>query len=479
MLQNKSTKYFSEISSFINSDEKSLSIIIQVIKGLNINRLKLGLAEYPQALYRKNDLIVTCLLFPVFSVDNICRYLGSSLQNHFLSAKDTLYRLKNNPLMNWRCFVYKVNKRILFSADQQFPSDNPRCIIIDDSDLAKTGRRIEHTGKIWSHSIGRTLLGYKALFLGYWDGKSFFGLDFSLHKEMGKNTERPFGLTTKQRKEQFKKTRSVQSPSKQRVDELMVNKIDNAITMIIRAFKQGILFDYVLTDSWFVNEKFMRVSLACGAHLLGMGKMGKTLYRFNDKQYSALQIIKILVRNKKSKRVKCLGMFVAEAQVSFGNIPLKLIYFKTSRNSKWHFLLTTDRSLKAVKAYQTYSIRWSIEVFFKESKQHFHLGKSQSRDFDGQIADTSLSMLQYNVFSLAKRIESYETLGGLFDETQKQALELTLWQRIWDMFLEIITLLAESIEIDPDKLMTNIITMENQKQNKLISIFQRTLINAA
>ena len=476
MLQSKSTKLISEISSFFSSEEKSLETIIKVIKGLNINRLKIGIEEFPQASYRKSDLLSLCLLFPVFSIENVRRYLGSTLQVSFLSEKDTLYRFKNNPLFDWRSLLYKLNRRIL---SHTVSDDSPKCLILDDTDFPKTGKKIEHVGRIHSHSPKGSLLGIKALVLGYWDGKSFFGLDFSLKKEQGKNEDRPFGLTKKEIKAQFKKKRVALTPGKQRVDELLVNKIDNGISLITRAYKRAIKFDYVLTDSWFVCEKFIQVALKCKANLLGMAKMGITLYCYNNKQLKAPQIIKSLVRDKKSKWVKCLRMYTAEARVTYNDVPLKLFFFKSSRKAKWHVILTTDCSLKAVRAYQIYSIRWSIEVFFKEGKQHFRLGKSQSRDFDAQIADTSLSLIQYNIFSLAKRIEAYETLGGLFEETQKKALELTLWQRIWELFIEISTLLAETFEIEPNEFMTKILAMENQKQNKLISIFQRTVSNAA
>ncbi|MDR2651119.1 MAG: IS4 family transposase, partial [Prevotellaceae bacterium] len=35
-------------------------------------------------------------------------------------------------------------------------------------------------------------------------------------------------------------------------------------------------------------------------------------------------------------------------------------------------------------------------------------------DFDAQIAATTLSILQYNLFSTVKRFESYESFGALF-----------------------------------------------------------------
>jgi len=87
-------------------------------------------------------------------------------------------------------------------------------------------------------------------------------------------------------------------------------------------------------------------------------------------------------------------------------------------------------------------------VFFKESKQFFCLGKSQSQDFDAQIADISIAMIEYNVFSLAKRFEAYETMGDLFEHSKQQAVELTISLRIWGFILELLRLIADLIDSD-------------------------------
>jgi len=128
--------------------------------------------------------------------------------------------------------------------------------------------------------------------------------------------------------------------------------------------------------------------------------------------------------------------------------------------------------------YEVYSIRWSIEVFFKEAKQHFGLGKSQSRDFDAQIADTTISILQYNIFSLAKRFVAYETSGELFRDAKDSIIELTVFQQIWEFFLEILNIISEVFEIEPDEIMEQFITSE-PNDNKLIRLLQYQLKNAA
>jgi len=60
----------------------------------------------------------------------------------------------NDSNMDWRSISYKLNLRLLktTSANSE-PQENKvaRCLIIDDTDLHKTGRCIEFLGRIYSH----------------------------------------------------------------------------------------------------------------------------------------------------------------------------------------------------------------------------------------------------------------------------------------------------------------------------------------
>lgn len=119
-------------------------------------------------------------------------------------------------------------------------------------------------------------------------------------------------------------------------------------------------------------------------------------------------------------------------------------------------------------AYKIYSTRWSVEVFFKESKQHLGLGKCQAQDFDAQIAATTLCMLQYNLLSVVKRFNYYETLGELFRAAQKDSLEITISEQIWLINTEIAAKLSEILDIDTEVFMQKIFS-ENQTLTKYLN----------
>lgn len=70
----------------------------------------------------------------------------------------------------------------------------------------------------------------KFLLMGYWDGKSFVPMNFSLHIEPGKTGRR--SLSTKELKRQYSKDRPEHCFSNNHIEELEVSKIEIALQMI-------------------------------------------------------------------------------------------------------------------------------------------------------------------------------------------------------------------------------------------------------
>jgi ribosomal protein L15E len=53
--------------------------------------------------------------------------------------------------------------------------------------IEKRGQKIERASRIWNRVRHATTFGYKLPTLGYYDGKGFVPIDFSLHWEKGEN----------------------------------------------------------------------------------------------------------------------------------------------------------------------------------------------------------------------------------------------------------------------------------------------------
>ena len=162
------------------------------------------------------------------------------------------YRFLEQDHIDWRKLVYRMSLRLLRRTGARSDSEGSlQCLIIDDTDLPKTGFKTELIGRIYSHVLHRSILGFKGLFLCHTDGKTQTMLDFSLHGEEGKNPEKIQGLTSKQRNARFCTVRDEKSVVNTRIREYKQSKIERSIEMVRHAMKKGKRFDYLLVDSWF------------------------------------------------------------------------------------------------------------------------------------------------------------------------------------------------------------------------------------
>ena len=108
-------------------------------------------------------------------------------------------------------------------------------------------------------------------------------------------------------------------------------------------------------------------------------------------------------------------------------------------------------------------MRWAIEVCFSEMKGLLRLGKCQCRNFSSQIASISLTLMQYNILSHIKRFEAYDTIGGLFDQTVNGAMELSVTERIWELILQVVAVIADLFSADEEEII-RMIAYNNQKK---------------
>jgi len=100
--------------------------------------------------------------------------------------------------------------------------------------------------------------------------------------------------------------------------------------------------------------------------------------------------------------------------------------------------------------------------FFTNYVSILNLGKSQSTDFDVQVADTTTVMVQYIFLSIKKRIESYQTLGKLFENTKAECLEIKLHQRLIALLIAILKIVEELFpEVDSQKMMARMLNDSN------------------
>jgi len=387
--------------------------------------------------------------------------------------KDIYYRALANQKMNWRNILLLFIKRYI-SLSNNFNSleDANKCLIFDDTDIEKTGRKIEGISKIYNHVSKTYIFGFKLLVAGYWDGSVFIPVDFSFHRENKNNKKQKYGLSKKESKHQKKTKRDHSLPVYKRFTELNSKKTDVLIEMFKRINKRQIRVDYILIDSWFTTmsliSRFLKVNK--DVNIIGMYKYNSKV-EFNGKQIS----IKQLRNNKKQlKRSRKHNFHYKEYVGKIDGVKVKIYLIRKGKNGAWHTILSTNTSLNFNAMMGIYNIRWTIEVFFKEAKQLLGLGESQSTNFDVQIAQTTITMIQYLLISLKFRQEAYETIGGLFTDVKQDFIEHKLNDRIMLAIVEILLVLDFLIEdFDIEVTIRNLIIYNDKFQFlNLLSTFK-------
>ncbi|SEM63417.1 hypothetical protein SAMN05216436_10652 [bacterium A37T11] len=210
MLQNKDTNRISEIKTEIGSQGDIVNRFLKWINFFEFKQVYKILNNCKEKGYSASDLIKILVLVPFTGKGSIFSFLGSSYGLLSGACKDSYYRLKKREYINWESFHMAFVRRfvkVVGKKGTKKSEKSPGFLIIDDSILPKTGKFMEGAGMLWDHAIHRLRLGYRLLVLGYFDGKSFLPVNFSLHREKGKKVMKPYGLDKSVFERQYGKER--------------------------------------------------------------------------------------------------------------------------------------------------------------------------------------------------------------------------------------------------------------------------------
>ena len=267
----------SELTKVLSVKEQAQEQLLVVIQALGIGKIVRNLKFEKVQGYALSSLFIALIIVRLWE-----KTIAGATSNHFHGlctvSKNTLYRTLLNARIDWRMLLTKITLRFhaILREHQVSTDEHDTCAILDDTTFQKSGIRIEGVSKVFDHVTHKFIYGMKCLTLALSDGKSCYPIDFSLHREKGKKKD--YGLTLKQRKEQFKEKRNAKNPDYARKAECDESKLEMAKRMLCHAVEHGINFKYVLADSWFTCESLIQaVRELCGGYL-GLGKCQSRSY---------------------------------------------------------------------------------------------------------------------------------------------------------------------------------------------------------
>jgi len=383
------------------------------------------------------ELFEVALAMPILVLGSVRSFFHSNFKRVQSVEKSSFYRFYQDSSFNWRNVLYAFNRQLVEKKRADAAGSFPTALIIDDSTIAKCGRKIEGVSMVYDHTSKRSVPGFKLLAMTWFNGSYNRFLDFALVAEK----------KIKQKGRQFSKKRDSKSAGFKRKGELKKDKITLAAEMLKRAVSKGFIPDYVLVDTWFTCAELINAvrGLSKGrVHFLGMVKHSRRKYTYEGQEYTLNELRKHLFKSRKRcTRFRSRYISVRCHLKNVGEV--RIFFSRFSGSKKWKALLTTDTELSYIKVIETYTLRWNIEVAFKETKQLLRLGKHQARDFDSQVAHTTAILIAHTIMISCKYHEDWQSLGELFRAVQSDYRELLTLEKLLALFEELLHSIAEQM----------------------------------
>lgn len=344
-------------------------------------------------------------------------------------GKDAAYLFLRATSFNWRRLLLDLGRKLFRVFDPLTAQERESVLIIDDSPYDRSRSKwVELLCRVWDHSTGRFLKGFRMLTVSWSDGKSCLPLDFALLSSSD----------PQKRLCESQKPMDKRCCAYQRRKEATVKATALLEPMIKRILSAGIRARYLLMDSWFTMPATV-AALASHIHVIGMVKKSPTIhYTFKGTRMDLMAIYRKLNKRRGRAKIKASAHVLVKDSVA-----AKLVFIQDRRKKDWLALLSTDTVLAEEDIIQIYGKRWDIEVFFKMAKQHLKLAKEiQCRDYDALIAHTSIVFMRYMFLTYQCRMETdHRSFGDLFYACCEEVSDISFIQALY----RILTLAARRL----------------------------------
>ena len=368
------------------------------------DRFRIGTLLHRCGVRKRHGHGVRSLTQAIFTLPFVGKnfFRGIVINKELPFGKDAAYQLLKGTTYNWRLLLLRLGQRLHSFFNRLTDEDREAVLIIDDSSYDRSrSKLVELLCRVYDHSTGRFLKGFRMLTVCWSDGVSCLPLDFSLLSS----------ADAKKRLCDSQKVLDKRCCAHQRRKEAIIKATGHLEAMVKRILSTGIQAQYLLMDSWYTMPAIV-TALAEHINVIGMvKKSSRIFYRYNGHSMDLMSIYGKL--KKRRGRAKILTSTLV--QLKDGRMA-KLVFVRDKRKKDWLALLSTDTTLSNADIVRIYGKRWDIEVFFKMAKQHLKLAKEiQCRDFDALIAHTSIVFMRYMFLVYQCRIETdHRTFGDLF-----------------------------------------------------------------
>jgi len=384
------------------------------------------------------NVLCALLVWPLLKVKSLhcfCCELCQILEGQV----SVLYDFLGREDLNWRGVASQLARQIDRAND--LGARAQRAFVVDDTSQARTGRKVEGTSCYFDHTEGRHRKGHQVLQLGVAGEKGFLPIEAQL--VMGKK-----GAVDKPKDKPFHDYRSSAARDLRRAREHSKPQLFRE--MLQRALQAGFGAVYVLADAWFGCKENIVCCLKHHLTAIFQMKRGLLAYRYLRRDYTAYQLYGLVQRrmrpaNRKA-RFKTASLVVSLNLETNPRQPaqwveVRLVFSAPVRATSadaWVVFLCTDTKLSEANILEVYSLRWSIEVYFKEIKQNLGFLKEQSGRYQLAYASVHLAALRYLLLFEAMLRAGQLSYGEVRDRQTGRLQTLSYAALLWQLFRALI-----------------------------------------
>jgi len=232
--------------------------------------------------------------------------------------------------------------------------------------------------------------------------------------------------------------------------------------MVKRALNAGIMADYLLADAWFGTKTMLRLTQETALVPVLRMKKNNMKYRLSEfvggKTVSLELDIQALYKRcvrkawqpiqgqKYQARIVDVELNLAESKDLEQWVKVRLLFVRgnagntqtTAGKHDWAVFLTTDTNLSSVEILELYSLRWAIEVYFKEGKQHLGFLKEQSNHYAAYIASIHLTAIRFCLLVIAKQTQGFGTIAQARQTLCSNSMDISFAGKLWQVFRAVI-----------------------------------------
>ena len=417
-------------------------------KNLKLNALIKRAGFTKRSGIEVTEAVFVLLLWKWLNMASIAMFSRKALGVFSKARKDVMYDLLKREEINWRALNIETAKAVY--QKNKLAGSRIKAFVLDDSIKTRRGKKMEGVSSHFDHVTGRHVMGQQVLTLGLATEETFLPLDSQIYISQVKAQEliKP-----------YKDGRSV--AGKRYTEATTQSKPEMAENMMKRAIRSGMEVDYLVADAWFGTKLMIRTALELDICAILRMKKNKLKYRVvvkgRTKQLLNAQELYAHAVKKEWKKVRGMPWKAVTLDVELDLAEkdekkprwkaVQLLFVRGLNDSgemdvskkDWALFLSTDTQLSMSKMLKTYALRWGIEVYFKEAKQHLGFLKEQTVTFASHTASIHLCAIRY-LMLVHNTLEDRDTrIGDIRSQIQDQLDTLSFAGRLWQIFHDIIS----------------------------------------